>query len=661
MICTTLQHKTYDEILDALQDPFIEMAEIRLDRCSLTDAQTEELFSSCEKPLIATCRAAELEQEYVEGAQDEAMRRLALAIEAGSAFADLEVEAPLGASKRFRRLCEKNDTRIIRSWHDFSGTPDAAYLLQVTERCYRYGADVAKIVTTSRSDAEAARIEALYDATASSGLPLDPSRLVAFGMGEKGRETRIGCLRRGAPFSYAALSREEAAAPGQWDFVQMHRAVYGDTPSFFRNSLSMPCSKSFAQRAIIAAALAEGTSRLRSYTPCDDSEAAISVARAIGARVIKRGSTLSITGTSGQMTGVDELHVGESGLLARLMIPLIAASGSGHCTLTGEKTLLNRPLKGAKEILASYGVLLKGDRIPLEVDGRLVPGTAEVSGKGGSQLISGLMMALALCGKPSILHVSDPRSIPYMFITVDVLRRFGVHVDCEMEGDRARLEEQDWSECTGITFRIRGRQRYKAAEFDLEADWSAAAPFLVAGAVFGSAEIEGMETGSLQADLTMLDVLVEAGAGVSTLEEDGLVSVRKAPLEAFEFDLNNAPDLFPSVAVLAAFCPGESRIGGVGRLAGKESDRAAAVSGMLEEMGVPVRIEGDEMVIKGETLASRCLSGRRLHGGRYSSFGDHRMVMALTVAALGSDGAMEIDDTACVSKSFPEFFETFNH
>ena len=659
MICTCIQGKSFEEILDILQDPFVEMAEIRLDRCSLTKAKIDELFSECEKPLIATCRASELKAKYGEKAQDEALKRLRTAIEAGAAFADLEIEAPVAASKAFRKMCEDYDTRIIRSWHDFNGTPDADYLMQVVERCYRYGADVAKVVTTCGTQADAKRVESLYRGVMSNGCAVEASRLVAFGMGDAGRNSRLDCLKLGAPYTYAALTEEEAVAPGQWGLEEMHKAVYGNKPSYFRNNLEMPCAKSFAQRAIIAAALAEGTSRLRGYTPCDDSEAAIKVAKALGAKVVRRGTTLSVTGTAGNVAPAGELHVGESGLLARLMIPVVAAAGQGECTVTGEKTLLERPLPGARGMMAAYGVVLKGDHIPVRVCGKLIPGTAEVSGRGGSQLISGLLMALPLCSKPSVLYVTDPKSIPYMFITVDVLRRFGVRIDCEMEGDAARLERQDWSGCTGITFRIRGRQRYKAADFDLERDWSAAAPFLVAGAVFGAAELVGMDVHSLQADLTILDAVVEAGAGVSTLEEDGLVSVRKAPLEPFEFDLNNAPDLFPSVAVLAAFCPGESRIAGVGRLAGKESNRAEAIKTMLLKMGVPVRLEGDEMVIAGKSLAERNLSGCRLRGGSFTSSHDHRMVMALTVAALGADSEIKMDDTACVAKSYPGFFEDF--
>ena len=124
--------------------------------------------------------------------------------------------------------------------------------------------------------------------------------------------------------------------------------------------------------------------------------------------------------------------------------------------------------------------------------------------------------------------------------------------------------------------------------------------------------------------------------------------------------MNNAPDLFPITAVLAAFCAGESRIAGVGRLASKESDRAAAILEMLTHMGVEARIEGDEMFICGQSLASRLLSGRLLEGGEYTSHHDHRMVMALKVASLAAKSPIVIDDEACVEKSFPDFIQTFS-
>ena len=220
------------------------------------------------------------------------------------------------------------------------------------------------------------------------------------------------------------------------------------------------------------------------------------------------------------------------------------------------------------------------------------------------------------------------------------------------------LETRDWNYCTGMTFKVRGGQRYRAAEFDIEADWSSAANMMVAGAIFGSARLTGLDTHSLQADLTILDILVEAGASVSQ-DETGEVNVCKAPLSAFQVDLNNAPDLFPITAVLAAFSAGTSRVSGVGRLAGKESNRAEAILEMLQQLGVEARIEGDEMVIRGHSLATRLATGTLLRGGAYTSRHDHRMVMALKVAELGADGAVTIDDTDCVSKSYPDFLRSF--
>jgi 3-phosphoshikimate 1-carboxyvinyltransferase len=250
-----------------------------------------------------------------------------------------------------------------------------------------------------------------------------------------------------------------------------------------------------------------------------------------------------------------------------------------------------------------------------------------------------------------------------MFITVDVLRKFGIEIGSEMEGDDGFLQTQDWTLCSGVTFKMRGHQHYRAADFRIEGDWSGAANFLVAGAIFGDVEVEGLDTQSLQADISIMDILMDAGAAMSQLEGEtpttGPIHVTRAPLCAIDTDLNNCPDLFPIVAVLAAFCPGENRIRGVERLRHKETDRAAAIVDMLTQMGVPVRVDEDEMTIEGMGLPQRLLTGRLLKGGAYTSHGDHRMVMALKVASLGADGPVEIDDTACVAKSFPGFMDLF--
>ncbi len=656
------------------------MAEIRLDLCpALTDEDIESLFSGTDIPLIATCR--------IEGSADmrEAERRLKVAIAAGAKYVDLEIEAPAPMGKRIRRAARECGTTLIRSYHDFSGTPDAETLAEMVTKCRVFGSDIIKVATMARSAKDVERVMALYGMEYPDGRVQEEGTLVAFCMGEAGKQSRLDCLRRGAPFTYAALDESEATAPGQWTAAEMNEAVYSGARGFYAEHLGMPSSKSFAQRAIIAAALAEGTSHLRGYSPCADSEAAIAVARALGAEV-QEGEVLVIKGIGpiDKPLEINSLHCGESGLLTRMMIPVLAQAGPGSVLFTGEKTLVNRPLKGASDIMASFGVVLRNASrtsreiyVPLHVDGHLVPGRADISGAGGSQIISGLLMALPMASGPSTVYVSEPKSIPYMFITLDVLQKFGIRIGNEMEGDEEFIQTQDWSLCTGLTFKVRGGQSYKAADFSLEGDWSSAANFLVAGAIFGSASVEGLDTRSLQADLTIMDILVEAGASVSQLDNDcvdevnaaataagvnphtGAVNVVKAPLNAFSFDLNNAPDLFPITAVLAAFCPGESRIAGTGRLANKESDRAKAITQMLTQMGVECCIEGDEMVIRGHSLASRLLDGNLLKGGEYTSNHDHRMVMALKVASLGASSPIVIDDEACVAKSFPDFLTLF--
>ncbi|MBR2224806.1 MAG: type I 3-dehydroquinate dehydratase [Bacteroidales bacterium] len=721
MICTSIQNKTLDEILEILESGEVEMAEIRLDLCDLDGEEIEELFSESDVPLIATCRIATL-ADRVRGeasllsdagkalseqgmylsaprhgrnaAEELAESQLMKAIEAGAKYVDLEMEAPPMMGRKIRQACQEHGSILIRSFHDFTGTPPEASLLSLLEKGRRFGGEVVKIVTTAASRVDANRVLALY-------REAEPGTLVAFSMGPEGRDSRLEALRCGAPFTYACLTPEEATAPGQWTTAEMRRAVYkgfrfiDSSTNRAENEdeepcpLQMPASKSFAQRAIIAAALAQGTSHQSGYSPCGDNEAALAAARKLGARVKTVGSTLEITGIGAfeKCLSISDIHVGESGFLTRMLIPVLSVIADAPVRVTGEKTLLRRPLAGAHDIMASFGVRLVPEEasvissevekskartaarktdcfIPLTVKGPLVPGRADVSGREGSQLISGLLAALPLAGSRSTVYVHDPRSIPYMFITVDVLKKFGIEIGSEMEGDEDFLQTQDWTLCTGVTFKIRGGQRYRAADFRIEGDWSGAANFLVAGAIFGDVEVEGLDTQSLQADISIMDILMDAGASMSQLEgatpTTGSIHVTRAPLCAFETDLNNCPDLFPIVAVLAAFCPGTSRIRGVERLRHKETDRAAAIVDMLTQMGVPVRVDEDEMTVEGMGLPQRVLTGNLLKGGSYTSHGDHRMVMALKVASLGADGPVEIDDTACVAKSFPEFLDMFD-
>lgn len=699
MICTSIQNRDLDGIMKVLDD--CEMAEIRLDRCPLGIEEIGECFSS-DVPLVATCRISEVmaaDPSLNEiAAASLCEKRLVAAVQAGAAYVDVEIEAPKQMSKRVRQAAHESGSVFIRSWHDFDGTSDVDALKAMVEKCRYHGADMVKVVTTARSADDVDRVMSLYSVT---DVPL-----VAFCMGDQGRESRVECLRRGAPFTYAALSEGEMTADGQWIVGEMRKKVYGDFRFVgsgeccgermtdgdenhnSRPVLMMPCSKSFAQRAIIAAALAAGESRLHGYMPCSDSESALAVAVALGAKVeimpdvygkINESETehtskcVVITGIGATpgCRALDVLHVGESGLLTRLMMPVAAQISEGRVKITGERTLLERPMVGVPKMLEAFGVCVEEElpgggsdhcKVPLSVAGPLRNGKAEISGKNGSQLISGLLMSLPLGEKNSSVIVSDPKSIPYMFITLDVMKKFGVKVTNEMSGGRDFFESGgDWSLCNEISFKIKGGQRYRSADFSLEGDWSAAAAFLVAGAVFGNVELRGLDTTSLQADLTVMDVLMDAGASLAQLDGDrGPVTVQRAPLRAFSVDASHCPDLFPMLSVLAVFCSGVSRIGGVDRLAHKESDRGQAILSMLTQMGVSAWIEANDLVVEGISLAQRILTGKLLKGGEYTSCHDHRMVMALKVASLGADGPVMIDDEACVAKSFPQFLEMFD-
>lgn len=750
MICTTIQNRTLEEIMNLLEtsEPRIQMAEIRLDRCQLTIEEIEYLFSSSDTPLVATCRVV----DDGDGTWEEAEEKLTVAVEAGAAFLDLEIEAPKEIGKRLRRACTEYGTTMIRSSHFFAGTPSEDVLRGTVEKCRKFGGEIVKIAAMAKSEEDVARVLALYPAaeytlaaeqdqsvaepaeatlhsTERQSLRQAPgpketrrkSELIAFSMGEIGKASRLECLKLGSPFTYAALNENEVVAPGQWSYSEMLTAVYGGRkPLHCDNPLNMPASKSFAQRAILAAALADGESRLGGYSPCGDNEAAIAVAKALGATVriesdggslqvgslrqsspaieaaSHSGSTLIIEGIGSSVNIPEKINVGESGLLTRLMIPLVSALGNGNqIEIDGIGTLPTRPLKGASEIMAGFGTVLRPlnpapeVHVPLTVQGPLLPGKTSISGKGGSQLISGLLMALPLLPEDSTLHIHDPKSIPYMFITADVLRRFGIKIGSEMEGGEDFLETQDWSLCTGITFKIKGGQKYSPAAFDIEGDWSAAANFLVAGALFGDVKLTGLDTTSLQADISIMDILMEAGASLSQIDDGpqdeesanvkdsndnkaadaqeanatqghrGLITAQKAPLRAFDTDLNNCPDLFPIVSILATFCHGRSNIQGFKRLASKESDRGTAILNMLTQMGVEASASGDTLSITGESVESRLLNGHLLKGGEYTSSHDHRMAMALTVASWCADSPILIDDTTCVAKSFPAFLDTY--
>ncbi len=621
MVCTSLQNKSIGELLEILNSGEVEMAEIRLDLCpQLSDADIKDLFSTSPVTLLATCRISDKLNA------DEAERKLTLAIKAGATFVDVEIEAPADMASRVRKVAKENNCRLIRSVHFFDGTPSTDKLRHVTEECYRSGAEIAKIVTTAHTSDDVYNTMSLYNTHPDGSL-------IAFCMGEVGRESRMDALRMGAPFTYAALNTEEATAAGQWSAAEMTKALYGNSKRRQIKDVDIPASKSMAQRAIVADMLAGGKSKLSGYSPCDDSESALRVCQ-----TLKDGIP-------------SEVFVGESGFLTRFLIPIISVKHNGETVIIGEKSLVGRPLKGAKEIMSAFGVelmALNGDSdtasVPLKIRGILQSRNVTISGKDGSQIISGLIAALPLLKENSEITIIEPKSVPYLKMTVGILEKFGIKIGYEEQKEEIKLV-------------VKGGQQYKPALIDLEADWSGAAPFLIAGAIFSGVTLNHLNPDSVQADNLILEILRKAGARVAV--NGTQIRTSKSPLHSFCIDLNQAPDLFPVVSVLAAFSQGESLLKGMERLKVKESDRATAITQMLKQLGVECYQKDDTLHIYGKSLTYRYANNMLLGGGKFTSNADHRMVMALKLAAEGAKGNIEIDNESCVSKSFPDFCKYF--
>ena len=376
-------------------------------------------------------------------------------------------------------------------------------------------------------------------------------------------------------------------------------------------TITPPSSKSYAQRAIALALLAEGRTTLRNIEFCKDTRSAISCIEALGAKVSYLDeSTIAIDGGLHPVT--DTLMVGESGLATRLFTPIASLNSTPIC-IKGEGTLLHRPMMMMIEPLRRLGVEVRdgGGHLPIEVKGPIHGGNIEVDGSFSSQFITGLLLALPLAKEDTTLHVRSAVSTPYIDMTIDTAKRFGVEI---------MHHEGDYSE-----FYIEGGQKYTPADLAIEGDWSGASTMLVAGAISGRVTVKNLSTLSKQAD-----------------------TVTKRRLRSFTFDATNSPDLFPALAALAAAAHGQSTIIGTQRLLHKESDRAETIRQEYEKLGIEVDIS-EENVMK--------IRGGEIHPATVFSHNDHRIAMSLAVSALRCKGDVTIENAECVEKSYPTFFE----
>lgn len=397
-------------------------------------------------------------------------------------------------------------------------------------------------------------------------------------------------------------------------------------------TITPPSSKSYAQRAIALALLAEGRTTLRNIEFCKDTRSAISCIEALGAKVsYLDDSTIAVDGGLNPVT--DTLMVGESGLATRLFTPIASLNSTPIC-IKGEGTLLHRPMIMMIEPLRKLGVEVRdgGGHLPIVVRGPIHGGNIEVDGSFSSQFITGLLLALPLAKEDTTLYVRSAVSTPYIDMTIDTARRFGVEI---------MHHEGDYSE-----FYIEGGQTYRPANIAIEGDWSGASTMLVAGAIAGRVTLKNLSTLSKQADTAICRALERAGAGI--IIEGDSITVTKRPLRPFTFDATNSPDLFPALAALAAAAHGESTIIGTQRLLHKESDRAETIRQEYEKLGIEVDIS-EENVMK--------IRGGEIHPATVFSHNDHRIAMSLAVSALRCKGDVTIENAECVEKSYPTFFE----
>lgn len=325
----------------------------------------------------------------------------------------------------------------------------------------------------------------------------------------------------------------------------------------------------------------------------------------------------------------------ESGSTLRFLIP-VALAAAGGAVFTGSERLGQRSLEPYFELFRQRGIWYEKAEggFPLTVRGELKPGLFTVPGNVSSQFITGLLLALPLLnGSSEIEVIGSLESLPYVDITIGVLRQFGVAA-----GEVRR----------GGLYRVEGGQSYHAREYCIEGDWSQAAFPLLMGLLGGPVSVSGLDAGSRQGDRDIADILQEMGGDIRW--ETGALVTRRSELRAAVVDVSQIPDLAPAAAAAMAVALGVSRITGGKRLRDKESDRIAAIASCLNGLGADVTETEDGMVIRGR---------ERLSGGRVSSCNDHRIAMMAASVSPACAGPVVLEGYSAVAKSWPGFWNAF--
>jgi 3-phosphoshikimate 1-carboxyvinyltransferase len=400
--------------------------------------------------------------------------------------------------------------------------------------------------------------------------------------------------------------------------------------------VAIPGSKSYTHRALIVSSLADGESVLMNGLRCEDTEYTIQALIRFGVLVSWESDCVRVLGRGGNFKATDErIDVGNSGASMRFLTAL-AALKKGITLLDGNERMRKRPIGELLTGLGELGVKAysqKGEGCPpviVESQG-LKGGRARVKGEESSQFLSSLLMVAPYAVSDVHIEVIGPLSSkPYVDITQDVMSTFGVEI--QSQGYRS--------------FFIKAGQRYLPQKYSIEGDASNASYFFSAAAVCrGRVQVNNLNPTTIQGDIGFLHILERMGCRVSRGSD--WVKVMGGELHGIEIDMNEMPDLVPTLAITSAFAQGKTVIQNIGHLRFKESDRIHALAVELSKMGIWVKEGEDGLEIEGGNP----------HGAEIETYDDHRLAMSFAIAGLVVPG-IKIKGERCVDKSFPEFWET---
>jgi 3-phosphoshikimate 1-carboxyvinyltransferase len=406
-------------------------------------------------------------------------------------------------------------------------------------------------------------------------------------------------------------------------------------PSTITGTIQSNASKSSMQRACAAALVAKGKSVIKNPGHSNDDKAAMDITQRLGG-IINTNDNELIIESNGVHPVSSEINCGESGLSIRMFTLLVALSNHA-LTVNGTGSLTTRPMDFFDEILPQLDVHVKSNqgKLPLNIQGPIVPKNITIDGSLSSQFLTGLLLAYAASNASDVsITVTNLKSKPYIDLTLDVMKQFGLKVP-----ENKNYESFYFAPTTH-------HSPLTTHHYTVEGDWSGAAFLLVAGAIAGNIVVKGLDVFSPQADKAVLQALMDCGCIISIQPEQ--IEIGPAPLKPFHFNATECPDLFPPLVALASYCNGKSVIEGTTRLTHKESNRAITLQEEFAKLGVTIELQDDLMIIHG---------GGGLKGATVHSRHDHRIAMACAVAALKAEGDVTIEEAEAINKSYPDFYE----